>query len=427
MVSTKVSCAIAVKGSKHRSFKLNNRVYSDFIDKSKFCFLFLLFSNTAKLNKKVPMVKRILAIFLVLYSIPVWSYLFSSDYDVALTKVIIDAGHGGKDPGNLGTGRYKLKEKDIALDVALKLGAYINENIPEVEVIYTRDKDVFPALYERTALANIEKADLFISIHCDAFTSPDAVGCSSFVVGVNHGKHSRVAIKENPVIATEVDKLNYGNFDINSPEFQIEVSLYQKMYEKNSLLLADKIQTQFRERVNRKDRGVKRAPLYVTSRVAMPSVLVELGFLTNPKEEDFLNSEQGKNYMASAIYRAFKEYKSEQEGVIKDIQEVKKVIHQSEEITTPETKDIAKVKTFLSVQVLSSSSLVSDEKLKKLKNPFYLLDVSIYKYYSGVFSNLEAVKTHQKELVNQGFKDCFIVGVHNDAKVDVSKALELLK
>lgn len=375
------------------------------------------------------MVKRFITIFLVLYSIPVCSYLFSANYDVALKKVIIDAGHGGKDPGNLGTGRYKLKEKDIALDVALKVGAYIKENMPEVEVIYTRDKDVFPELYERTALANNEKADLFISIHCDAFTSPDAVGCSSFVVGVNHGKHSRVAIKENPVIATEEDKLNYGNFDIKSPEYQIEVSLYQKMYEKNSLLLADKIQTQFRERVNRRDRGVKREPLYVTSRVAMPSVLVELGFLTNPKEEDFLNSEQGKTYMASAIYRAFKEYKSEQEGVIKDVKEVHDIVNGKKEIEVFESRDVysSTLETYLSVQVFSATSIVSDSKLKDLEQPFYLQDKSGYKYCSGNFSNLEAVKTHQKALVNQGFKDCFIVGVHNNAKVSVSEVIELLK
>ena len=110
--------------------------------------------------------KRIVAIFLVLYSLPVWSYLFSSDYSTAVNKVIIDAGHGGKDPGNLGTGRYATQEKDITLDVALKLGGYIEENMPDVEVVYTRDKDNYPQLYERTALANREKADLFISIHC---------------------------------------------------------------------------------------------------------------------------------------------------------------------------------------------------------------------------------------------------------------------
>jgi len=368
-------------------------------------------------------VKRIVAIFLVLYSMPVWSYLFSSDYSTAVNKVIIDAGHGGKDPGNLGTGRYPTKEKDITLDVAMKLGAYIEESMPDVEVVYTRDNDAFPQLYERTALANREKADLFISIHCDAFTDSRAHGCSSFVVGMNHGKQSRVAIKENPVIVTEEDKLNYGNFNINSPEYQIEVSLYQKMYEKNSLLLADKIQTQFRERVNRRDRGIKREPLYVTSRVAMPSVLVELGFLTNPKEEDFLNTSQGKTYMASAIFRAFKDYKNEQEGVIKDVKQVREVISGASPLVDERTDD----STYLTVQVFTSSTKLDTESLKGLEDVFYLVDAGVYRYFSGHYHHIDEVKLHQKDLVNQGLNDCFVVGVHNKVKVGVSEALELLK
>lgn len=370
--------------------------------------------------------KRIITIFLVLYSIPVWSYLFSSDYSLALNKVIIDPGHGGKDPGNLGTGRYQAQEKDIALDVSLKLGAYIEENMPDVDVVYTRDDDIFPKLYERTALANREKADLFISIHCDAFSDPQAHGCSSFVVGMNHGKESRVAIKENPVINSEEDKLNYGNFDINSPEYQIEVSLYQKMYEKNSLLLAEKIQTQFRERVSRRDRGVKREPLYVTSRVAMPSVLVELGFLTNPKEEDFLNTEQGKTYMASAIYRAFKDYKSEQEGVIKEVAELQSIVSgeiNEDKSSLLETDD----SICLSVQVFSSSKKLKKNDMKYFDNPFYLAENNMYKYFSGCFTDLKAANEHQKDLVNSGYSDCFVVGVHNNKKINVDKVLELLK
>ena len=370
--------------------------------------------------------KRIITIFLVLYSIPVWSYLFSSDYNLALNKVVIDPGHGGKDPGNLGTGRYQSQEKDIALDVSLKLGAYIKENMPDVEVVYTRDKDVFPELYERTALANREKADLFISIHCDAFSDPQAHGCSSFVVGMNHGQQSRVAIKENPVINSEEDKLNYGNFDINSPEYQIEVSLYQKMYEKNSLSLAEKIQTQFRERVSRRDRGVKREPLYVTSRVAMPSVLVELGFLTNPKEEDFLNTDQGKTYMASAIYRAFKEYKSEQDGVIKEVAELQDIVSgetNKDQSNLPTKDDLI----CLSVQVFSASKKLKKNSLKDLDTPFYLTENNTYKYFSGCFTNLHAVKKHQKELVNKGYSDCFVVGLHNKKKMNIDEVLELLK
>ena len=370
--------------------------------------------------------KRVLTIFLALYSIPVWSYLFSIDDSLVLNKVVIDPGHGGKDPGNLGTGRYESQEKDIALDVSLKLGAYINENMPDVEVVYTRDKDVFPELYERTALANSEKADLFISIHCDAFTDPQAHGCSSFVVGMNHGKQSRVAIKENPVINSEEDKLNYGNFDINSPEYQIEVSLYQKMYEKNSLLLAEKIQRQFRERVSRRDRGVKREPLYVTSRVAMPSVLVELGFLTNPKEEDFLNTDKGKTYMASAIYRAFKEYKSEQEGVLKEVSEIQDIV--SGETNQNQSNLHSKDNLIcLSVQVFSSTKKLDEKDLGELDTSFYLIEDNIYKYFSGCFTDLQAVKKHQKELVNKGYSDCFVTGVHNEKKINIDEVLELLK
>lgn len=370
--------------------------------------------------------KRIIAIFLALYSVPVWSYLSSSNSNIGVKKIVIDPGHGGKDPGNLGTGRFSSQEKDIALDVALKFGAYINEKMPDVEVVYTRKTDVFPELYERTALANSENADLFISIHCDAFTNQQAYGCSSFVVGMNHGKHSRVAIKENPVITTDEDKHNYGDFDIKSPEYQIEVSLYQKMYEKNSLLLADKIQTQFRERVNRRDRGVKREPLYVTSRVAMPSVLVELGFLTNPKEEDFLNSEQGKTYMASALFRAFKEYKLEQEEVITDVNSLQQIVSgHSIENDLPNCD--VKPSTFLTVQVFSASKEVASTKLSNLISPFYIIEKERYKYMSGCFSTIDQVKAHQSQLVNQGFKDCFVVGVHNNVKVDASKAIELLK
>ena len=209
--------------------------------------------------------KRFIFSFLLIYSLPIWSYLYNFKSNYSLKKIVIDPGHGGKDPGNLGTGRYENKERDIVLDISLKLGKYITENLKDVEVIYTRKNDTYPELYERTSMANSEKADLFISIHCDAFQDPRAYGSSSFVLGLNHGNHSRVAIKENPIIKTKEDKVNYGNFNINSPEYQIEVSLYQKLYEKNSLKLAELIQNQFRERVKRKDRGVKREPLIIFS------------------------------------------------------------------------------------------------------------------------------------------------------------------
>tara|TARA_B100001093_G_C26775487_1_gene992137 strand:- start:394 stop:1491 length:1098 start_codon:yes stop_codon:yes gene_type:complete len=365
-------------------------------------------------------VKRIIAIFLALYSLPVWPYLLKSDPIRGIRKIVIDPGHGGKDPGNLGTGRYSSNEKDIALDVSLLFGAYVLENIPEVEVIYTRKEDKFPELYERTALANQEKADLFISIHCDAFTDPQAKGCSSFVVGTNHGKHSRVAIKENPVISTQEDRINYKNFDVASPEYQIEVSLYQKMYENNSLLLADKIQTQFRERVNRKDRGVKREPLYVTSRVAMPSVLVELGFLTNPKEEDFLNSQQGKTFMASALYRAFKSYKEEQDGILLEL------VNHSENKSNIEY-GMQLEKTFFSVQIFSSTSPINPSILVNEDESFFYIINNRYTYFIGKYQNLEDVRERNENLKKKGFLDCFVVGIHNEKKVHINKVVKLLK
>ena len=391
--------------------------------KTKVNFIFIFVINyIAKLIKKKRLkVKRIIVIFLALYSFPVWPYLFTSIPEMGIRKIVIDAGHGGKDPGNLGTGRYASKEKDIALDVSLLFGDYILENMPEVEVIYTRKEDDFPELYERTAIANSEKADLFVSIHCDAFEDSKANGCSSFVVGVNHGKHSRIAIKENPVISSKEDRINYGNFDVASPEYQIEVSLYQKMYEKNSLLLADKIQTQFRERVNRRDRGVKREPLYVTSRVAMPSVLVELGFLTNPKEEDFLNSEQGKIYMASALYRAFKSYWEEQEGFFSELIED----HSRKPLDIDRLPSIEQ--TFFSVQIFSSVNPSKSASLINLEESFFLLHKDRYTYFSGKFQNLREAREHKESLIDNGYEDCFMVGIHNNQKVQVNMVVELLK
>lgn len=398
-----------------------------FVNKSEFSFYFCNV-NLCKTNQKKRLVlKRLFAIILIMYSLPVCSYLMSAIDDVAVQKVIIDPGHGGRDPGNLGTGRYATQEKDIALAVSLQVGKYIEDNIPDVEVIYTRTSDKFPELYERTALANNEKADLFISIHCDAFTSSQANGCSSFVVGMNHGKHSRIAIKENPVIETEQDRLNYGNFDIHSPEYQIEVSLYQKMFERNSLSLAEKIQTQFRERVNRRDRGVKREPLYVTSRVAMPSVLVELGFLTNPQEEDFLNSEQGQTYMASAIYRAFKAYKEEQEGVVKDVKDLSVLLENSNENIEEVESDKGPLETYLSVQLFSSKSAIKPEQLIGVPSPIVIERNDVYRCFSGQFINMEDVNFYKNELIKQGFKDCFIVGIHKEERLELSKVIELLK
>ena len=220
--------------------------------------------------------------------------------------VVLDAGHGGKDPGNLGTGRYRTAEKDITLAVARKTAAYIEERIPGVRVIMTRTGDTYPTLPERVRIANEAQADLLLSIHCDSFEKPSAIGSSTFVMGLNKSEASlRVAAKENAAVFNEKDA---QGFDPDDPDTFIALALKQEIYLGRSLQLAELIQTQFRQRVGRKDRGVRQAPYYVTAYASMPSVLVELGFLTNPNEEDFLQSDQGQDFMSSALFRAFRDY-----------------------------------------------------------------------------------------------------------------------
>jgi len=222
--------------------------------------------------------------------------------------VVIDPGHGGKDPGAVGA---TSREKNINLAVALKTGRYISENLKDVKVIYTRDDDTFIGLAERAEVANRHKADLFISIHSNAMTDQRFSGAETYVLGQTMDEANlQVAMKENSVITFEQDyQTKYEGFDPNSVESYIIFSLMQNTYLKQSTEFATLIQDQFKSRVGRKDRGVRQAGFQVLWRTTMPSVLVELGFVTNPEEEKFLISEQGQDYLASAIFRAFRDYK----------------------------------------------------------------------------------------------------------------------
>lgn len=266
------------------------------------------------------MVRRSLLPFIVFALIPFFGIAQTTDGLYRMKTIVVDAGHGGKDPGNLGTGRYKAQEKDIALEVALRVGSYIEKQFPEIEVIYTRSTDVFIGLNERADIANRAKADLFISIHCNAFSKLTSHGVETFVLGLHRNKENlQVAMKENSAIYMEDDyKTKYEGFDPNSAESIIALTIMQSAFLQQSLSLSTYIQKQFRERVGRVDRGVKQAGFLVLRKTTMPSVLVELGFLTNADEEDFLNSENGKSYMSSAIFRGFKEYKDIVEDPLPD-------------------------------------------------------------------------------------------------------------
>jgi N-acetylmuramoyl-L-alanine amidase len=228
--------------------------------------------------------------------------------------VVIDAGHGGKDPGCLGK---QSKESQVVLKVALELGKNIKKYVPGVKVLYTRSTDKFVELHDRANFANKNHADLFISIHCNSNPSKNIKGSETYAMGLPSSEGNLdVAKRENSVILQETDyKEKYGGFDPKSPLGHIFLSNFQSVHLESSLRFAEKIETQFKDRIGRKSRGVKQAGFLVLWRTAMPSVLVEIGFLSNVEDEKYLTSEKGQSYIASALYRAFRDYKNEVEAI----------------------------------------------------------------------------------------------------------------
>jgi N-acetylmuramoyl-L-alanine amidase len=241
------------------------------------------------------------------------SFTGSMRKEFRLRTVVIDAGHGGKDPGCNG---QSAKEAEVALKTALELGRQIENNLPDVKVIYTRKTDTFVELIDRAGIANKNRADLFISIHCNSGPS-SAFGTETYCMGLHTSEGNlRVAKRENAVILKEDNyKEKYNGFDPNSPQSHIMFALYQSAYIENSLRFAQKVEHHLKHKVGRSSRGVKQAGLLVLWKSAMPSALIEIGFLTNRNEEKYLNDKNNQTYMASGIYKAFKEYKEELEGM----------------------------------------------------------------------------------------------------------------
>lgn len=365
--------------------------------------------------------------------------------------VVLDAGHGGKDPGNLGTGRYKTNEKDIALDVTLLVGNYIQENYPEVEVLYTRKDDSYPTLERRTQIANDAQADLFISIHLNAAENKSAFGAETFVMGLHKSEESlRTAMKENSTIFLEENhEKNYAGFDPGNPDTYIALSLRENVYLDNSLQLAKTIQDQFRTRVGRKDRGVKQAGFLVICYTNMPSVLVELGFITNEAEEDFIQSADGKTYMASAIFRAFRDYKSKLDktvstektedpkpvpgekaessaGSIKaDTNQTTKQPNEQTGIAQLVWRDVPKEAVCYKVQIISSSKPLDKKapEFRNLQRVEEYISNGVIKYTAGCTQSYKEAKQMQEILRRQGFKDAFVVAFENLKKIELSTAI----
>lgn len=238
---------------------------------------------------------------------PIYSQNFNS-VDKKIV-VVLDPGHGGKDPGTLGTGKNGVREKDIVLEIATILGKLIRVNLPNIEVVFTRKTDIFVDLQERANMANHVHADLFISLHCNAAESPSAYGTTTYILGLHKSEENlAVAKRENAVMMLEVDyRTKYKGFDPNSVEDIIAMTLQQSEHLESSITFSDIVQRKF-EHYNRKNRGVRQAGFWVLHQTAMPGALIELGFMSNNKEEKFLASQKGKLQIANALLDALKEY-----------------------------------------------------------------------------------------------------------------------
>ena len=356
-----------------------------------------------------------------------------------ISTVVIDAGHGGRDSGALGA---NTKEKDLNLTVALLVGDYIKKNCPDVTVIYTRERDVFVDLDERANIANRNNADVFISIHCNSTDSKSAsaVGAETFVLGEHkNAANLAVAKKENASILYEEDAdEKYGNFDLNSPEAYIALSLFQKEYLNQSIQLAANIQEQFTKRVGRKDRGVQQAGFLVLWKTAMPSVLVELGFISNAAEERFLASEDGQTYMASAIYRAFRDFKESYEGENQTVKVETPVVEtpvvetpivetpvvETPVVETPVEQPVEKVKVSFKVQFATRDTQVPVDHKDFAKVPevdVYFYN-GAYRYTSGDFRSKQGAVERQAELRQMGFSDAFVVAFINGERATIKEA-----
>ena len=356
------------------------------------------------------------------------NFLFSQVNSNKIKTVVIDPGHGGKDSGTMGTKRFKIYEKHVALSVSLKLGKYISESFPEIDVIYTRSSDVFLELNERTEIANNANADLFISIHCDGFTNPKPSGASVFVMGMSKLKANMdVAMRENAAIYLEDNyQQKYEGFDPKSPESYIVFSLMQNTYLNQSLKIAEEVENQFATRANRKSRGVKQAPFYVISRTNMPSILVECGFLTNPKEEEFLHSDLGQDYIASAIFRAFRTYKENIEIEENNLKNKKQLISDSTNNDTIVVKEKKKESTLLyKVQIGTFlKSMLNQDQFIELKAEEEKIN-GTYKYYVLAGNNKKDADKLKDYLREIGFKGAFIVAFLDGKQISTKDALNL--
>lgn len=360
----------------------------------------------------------------------------------AVTTVVIDAGHGGHDSGCLG--ENGVKEKDVALGISLKLGKLIEDNFPDVKVVYTRKSDVFLELHERADIANSSHADLFICVHCNSACfmdkkkrketcNEDIVGVESWIMGLHKTEANlEIAKRENNVMLMEKDYVKqYDGFNPNSSEADIIFTLYQNTFMDQSLQIASLVQEELGKK-GRAKRGVKQAGFWVLYKTAMPSVLIETGFLSNPTEERYLGSVKGQQEMAGGIYRAFRSYKRQLDGETlarpvpenEEPEEVKTETSSDKSVEDQKVETVASPEVFLSIQFITSTKKLSagSERFKGLKDVVEDKKGESYRYCYGHFTSMDDAVRAQGELRDKGFKDAFVVAFRNKERIPVSDA-----
>lgn len=351
---------------------------------------------------------------------------FQKDSDKFI--VVLDAGHGGHDPGNVGNG---YKEKEIALNIVLTVGKSLEKH-PNIKVIYTRKTDVFVPLRDRAKIANDAHADLFVSVHCNSHGS-SAHGTETFVLGLHENQRNfEIAKKENAVIFLEDDyETHYAGFDPNAPESFIGLTLMQEEYLDQSTQLARLVQDNFAKTLKRVDRGVKQAGFWVLHNTYMPSVLVETGFLTYKPEGAYLNSAKGQNEVSLSIYKGIMDYKmildrNVGQNVYKDLDNIE-VIKEAvdEEIGSDTVSTNIYPDTVFKVQLAASSNKIEPKSynFKGLKDISVEKEGKLFKYFSGNTSDYNEIKKMAEVAKSKGYPDCFIVAYQNGKRVILSQVI----
>lgn len=398
------------------------------------------------------------------------------DGKMKIRTVVIDPGHGGSDPGAVG--KFS-KEKDITLAVSLKFGELIERNYPNIKVIYTRKDDRFLELYKRADIANKNNADLFVCVHVNASTSSQPFGAETFVMGPDKsGANMQVAKLENSVILKEDNYLEkYEGYDPNDPETHIIFSLYQNANLSQSLLFAQSLQDKFTKSLRRFDRGVKQAGFLVLWRTTMPAVLVELGFISNPEEEKYLNSAEGQEELAIAMFEAFVNYKNKYEdnGITEDYKynKNKKPVdkqdntYKNNQPEQPKTNDATKNQANVAnnannsslkekqkdtqstisidntdaenltnnseeivfkIQIKTSSKKIEliPQNFKSYQNVDVYLHDGIYKYTVGNETDYDKIVALHKK-VKSDYPDSFIIAFKNGKRISLDEARKEIK